>query len=253
LLMNLCSNAIYAMDEKGTFEVNGKIVDLEVSDTIYQPGMKPGRYFKLSVSDTGIGIAEEIKERIFDPFYTTKDVNEGTGMGLSIVLGIVKSHNGFIQADSKPGEGTVFTLFFPIIENTQPLEKEVVSDESPQGDQRILFVDDEEMLAVMGGRMLERLGYHVTVKSSSNEALETFRSSPEAFDLVITDQSMPNMSGAELAVGLLEIRPDIPIILCTGYSKKISKEEAKRLGIRKYLQKPLDRKQLAKFVREVLD
>jgi len=253
LIINLCSNAIHAMDEKGTLEVNGEIVDLEVSDTANQPGMKPGRYFKLSVSDTGSGIAEDIKERIFDPFYTTKDVNEGTGMGLSIVLGIVKSHNGFIQVNSKPGAGTVFTLFFPIIENAQPLEKEEVSDESPRGDQQILFVDDEEMLAMMGGRMLERLGYHVTVKSSSNEALETFKSNPEAFDLVITDQSMPNMSGAELAVGLLEIRPDIPIILCTGYSKKISKEEAKRLGIRKYLHKPLDRKHLANSVREVLE
>ena len=253
VLMNLCSNAIYAMDEKGTLEVTGTMVELKAADIVHQPDIKPGHYFKLSVSDTGTGIPREIQEQIFDPFYTTKEVNEGTGMGLSMVLGIVKSHGGFIQVVSEPGEGTIFTIYFPVIADAQVQEIEEVIEDIPQGKERILFVDDEEMLAILGGRMLERLGYEVTVNSSSNDALETFKANPEKFDMVITDQSMPNMSGAELAVELLKTRPDIPIILCTGYSKKISEEEAKRLGIRKYLIKPLERRQLAKFVREALE
>jgi CheY-like chemotaxis protein len=189
---------------------------------------------------------------MFDPFYTTKEVDKGTGMGLAIVLGIVLGHGGMITVDSEPGEDTTFNMFFPIVK-TEKIQRTEVPGELSQGNERILFVDDEKMVAEMGCTMLERQGYKVTGKTSSIDALKTFKSDPEAFDLVITDQTMPNMSGAELAVELLKIRPGIPIILCTGYSKKISEKEAKELGIREFLLKPFDRRQLAKSVRKVLD
>ncbi|MCP4338000.1 MAG: PAS domain S-box protein [Desulfobulbaceae bacterium] len=253
MFMNLCMNAVHAMDEKGTLEISGATVNLEADDIVVQPNTPPGQYFKLSVSDTGAGMNKQTLERIFDPFYTTKKTGEGTGMGLSIVLGIIKSYGGFILVNSELRKGTMFTLYFPVTEKkiSQSIKEKL--QECPKGNERILFVDDEKMLAEIGGRMLSRLGYDVTVKVSSNEALEIFTSAPEAFDLVITDQTMPNMSGGELAIELLKSRPDIPIILCTGYSKKISKEEAKKFGVREYLLKPLERKQLAKVIREVLE
>ncbi len=253
LLMNLCSNAVHAMDEKGTLEIAGSMVNLAADDIAHQPNLLPGNYIRLSVSDTGIGVTKKIRDRIFDPFYTTKGVNEGTGMGLAIVNGIVNSHGGFIQVSSEPGEGTTFFIYFPALENIHYEKTEDVFEEYPPRNERILFVDDEEMLAIMGGSMLERLGYKVTVKTSSNDALETFKSNPQAFDLIITDQSMPNMSGAELSVELLKCRPDIRIILCTGYSKKITKEKAQKLGIREYLTKPFNIIQLEKIVRDVLE
>jgi signal transduction histidine kinase/ActR/RegA family two-component response regulator len=253
LLMNLFSNAVHAMDEKGTLEVTAAMVDLGVDDIAHQPGLNPGQHLKIKVRDTGTGMDKETQDRIFDPFYTTKEVDEGTGMGLSIVLGIVKSHKGFVQVDSEPGEGSIFTIYFPAVEDGQSQKIEEVTEVYPRGNERILFVDDEEMLAELGGRMLERLGYEVTVKSSSKDASETFKLNPETFDLVITDQSMPNMSGIELSAELLNVRPDIPIILCTGFSKKTSGEKAKEIGIKEFCVKPLDRKELAHVVRKVLD
>lgn len=252
LLMNLCTNAVHAMNEKGTLNVTGIMVELAGDDIAHPPGLHPGWYLKLSVADTGTGIAGEIRERIFDPFFTTKDVHEGTGMGLSIVLGIVKSHKGYLQVNSAPGEGTIFTIYFPALENGPPDQKEEDSAPLNHGNGRILFVDDEEMLAVMGGSILENLGYTVTVKMSSNEALETFKAAPQAFDVVMTDQSMPGMSGVELSIQLLKIRPDIPIILCTGYSKKITEKEALSFGIKKYMTKPFSTKRLAQCIRDVM-
>ena len=252
LLMNLCTNAVHAMGEKGTLKVTGIMVELADDAIDHQPDLHPGCYLKLSVADTGTGIAKGIRERIFDPFFTTKDVHEGTGMGLSMVLGIVKSHKGFLQVESRPGEGTIFTIYFPALENGPTDQKEEVSAQQKYGNGRILFVDDEEMLAVMGGRILENLGYTVTVKLSSKDALETFRATPEAFDVVMTDQSMPEMSGLELSIQLLKIRPDIPIILCTGYSKKITEKEALLLGIKKYMTKPFSTKRLAQCIRDVM-
>ncbi len=160
---------------------------------------------------------------------------------------------GQLRIESEPGEGTTFTIYFPAVEDGQSQKIEEVTEVYPRGNERILFVDDEEMLAELGGRMLERLGYEITVKSSSKDALETFKLNPETFDLVITDQSMPNMSGSELSAELLNIRPDIPIILCTGFSKKISEKKAKEIGIKEFLLKPLDREQLTKTIRKVLD
>ncbi len=252
LLMNLSANAVHAMDEKGMLKVTCTMVTLAASDVVQRPGLYPGCHLKLSVTDTGTGIAQEIQERIFDPFFTTKGVHEGTGMGLSIVLGIVKSHKGSLQVNSERGKGTTFAIYFPALENAQSSKKEEASAQQKQGNERILFVDDEEMLAILGGRILEQLGYAVTVRLSSLDALETFKANPAAFDVVVTDQSMPEMSGVELSMQLLKIRPDIPIVLCTGYSKKITEKEAIRIGIKKYLTKPFDTKRLAKCIRDVL-
>ncbi len=252
LLMNLCANAVHAMDEKGTLKVSGMMVDLAGDDVAHQPDLYPGRYLKFNVADTGIGIAKGIQERIFDPFFTTKGVNEGTGMGLSIVLGIVKGHKGVLQVHSAQGEGASFTVYFPALENQLLAKKDEFPVQLKRGKERILFVDDEELLATMGGRILENLGYAVTVVVRSNDALDTFKANPQAFDVVITDQSMPEMSGVELSMQLLKIRPDIPIILFTGYSKKINEEEAIRMGIKKYLTKPFNMSGLAQCVRDVL-
>lgn len=252
LLMNLCTNAVHAMDEKGTLYVSCSTVELGAADISCQPDMQPGRYLKFSVGDTGSGIAPDVQQRIFDPFFTTKGVHEGTGMGLSIVLGIVKSHKGFLQVESAPGEGAMFTIYFPVLDNMPADEGAEVRLPYKVGNERILLVDDEEMLAALGGRMLEKLGYAVRVTSSSTEALAIFQANPAAFDVVITDQSMPEMSGVELALQLLKIRPDIPIILCTGYSKKITEKEAMALGIKKFMTKPFDTMRLAQCIRDVL-
>ncbi len=252
VFINLCANAVHAMDEKGTLHVSCHVVELAAADIAHQTDLLPGRYFKLRVADTGSGIAQDIQQRIFDPFFTTKGIHEGTGMGLSIVLGIVKSHKGFLQVDSAPGEGAIFTIYFPVLKNMPADKKAKIAVQHKEGTEHILFVDDEEMLAVLGGRMLERLGYTVSVTLSSVGALAKFKANPAAFDVVITDQSMPDMSGVELALQLVKIRPDIPIILCTGYSKKITEKEAMALGIKKFMTKPYDTKRLAQCVREAL-
>ncbi len=253
LLMNLFSNAVHAMEEKGTLEVTVDLVDLDAQYIEHRSGLNPGQHLKIKVKDTGKGIDKESQERIFDPFYTTKEIDEGTGMGLSIVLGIVKNHKGFIEVDSELGEGTTFTIYFPVVEEVGVQETSNPIEDNPKGDEKILFVDDEVMLADMGQKILERQGYQVTATTSSNHALEIFQSDPDAFDLVITDQSMPNISGYELSEELLKIRHDIPIILCTGFSKKISEKTAKKIGIKAFCIKPLDRKSLAAVVRNVLD
>ncbi len=253
MFMNLLSNAVHAMEEKGSLEVDVGIVEFGADDVKFQRGMKPGEYLEIKVSDTGTGMDQETIERIFDPFYTTKELDKGTGMGLSIVLGIVKSHKGFVEVDSKPGEGSKFTIHLPVMGDGQDQRVEETAKDYPNGNERILFVDDEEMLAKVGSSMLEMIGYEVTVKTSSIDAMETFRSDPAAFDLVITDQAMPNMSGAEMAVELLKTREDIPIILCTGFSNKISEEKAKEIGIKKFYLKPWNMKKLAHAVREVLE
>ncbi|MBW1741609.1 MAG: response regulator [Deltaproteobacteria bacterium] len=253
VMMNLCINAAHAMRQKdGVLEVS--LVDLELdADAVAQyPDLTPGSYLRLSVSDTGHGIEPEIIDRIFDPYFTTKGLAEGTGMGLAVVQGTVKSHGGVITVQSKPGEGTTFHIFFPRIES-QVTPKSEVATPLPRGNERILFVDDEEMLADMGQRMLERLGYEVVATTVSVKALESFRAQPDKFDLVITDQTMPHMTGEMLAKELIRIRPDIPIILCTGFSEAITPERAKAMGIREFMMKPIDTSELGKSIRRVLD
>jgi CheY-like chemotaxis protein len=192
-------------------------------------------------------------DRIFDPYFTTKEKDKGTGLGLSVVHGIVKSYKGDIRVYSEPGEGTVFHVYLPVTQSE--LEKEEVDTVAPvqEGTERILLVDDEEPIVSMEKQMLERLGYDVTERTSSIEALETFRAAPDKFDLVITDMTMPNMNGVQLSQKLLEIRPDIPIIICTGFSEKINYKKAKALGIRGYAMKPVAMGELADKIREVLE
>jgi len=252
ILMNLCTNSSYAMQENGgTLEVNLSDVDLDSKFTGQHPGVKPGKFIKLTVSDTGCGMSPEVSRRIFDPFFTTKKVGQGTGMGLSVVHGIVKSHGGAITVESSPGQGTTFSLFLPASEAVS-----ITPEDSAQlmvtGTEHILFVDDEDFQADIAKRLLVRLGYRVTTTTDSLEALGLFRQTPDKFDLVITDMTMPAMTGDVLAAKIISIRPDIPVIVCTGYSERINKEIIKKIGIRELAMKPLVMKDIAEMIRRVL-
>jgi PAS domain S-box-containing protein len=253
VLMNLCSNAAYAMREKGgVLEIRLSDVDVSSDGAASHLALDPGPYVKLSVSDTGHGMDLATIERIFDPFFTTKKPGEGTGMGLAVVHGIVKSCGGAIVVDSDPGKGSIFEVFLPRIEG-DPLPEVDSAASTATGNERILFVDDEEDLVDMARQMLERLGYSVVATTNSLEALEAFKAQPDQFALVITDQTMPHMTGADLAKELLRIRPDIPVILCTGFSEVIDAEEAKTLGIREFVMKPFATREIAEITRHVLD
>jgi CheY-like chemotaxis protein len=253
VIMNLCTNAAHAMQENGgKLEVSLTDVDIDADFAKSHPGLNPGRFVRLTVRDTGHGMAPEIIERIFDPFFSTKKKGEGTGMGLSVVHGIVKSHGGTLTVDSNPGRGSVFKVFFPAVES------ESVPDAKPAdlmvtGTENILFVDDEAFQADIAQNMLSRLGYRLTACTNSVEAMERFRHSPEKFDLVITDMTMPHMTGDVLAKELISIRADIPIIVCTGYSDRIDPDIAHEIGIRELLMKPVEMKDLAGCIRRVLD
>ena len=251
LMINLCTNATQAMHDKGVLEIGLSEVKL-TENSVHQLGKEPGSYIRLSVSDTGEGMSPAIIDRIFDPFFTTREVGQGTGMGLSVVHGIVEGLGGFVTVESEPGRGSTFHLFFHKSEY-RPMEERRAGGLLPTGNERILFVDDEEALAKLGKLMLEQLGYTVATVTSSAAALETFTAYPDSFDLIITDMTMPELTGKELAAELLKIRPDIPIILCTGYSSMISKENAEEFGIREFCMKPLAMKHLATTVRNVLD
>jgi len=191
-------------------------------------------------------------KRIFDPYFTTKGVGKGSGMGLSVVHGIVKSHGGCVAVNSEPGKGTVFNVLFPCVEDKPEPEVEI-SIEIPRGKGKILFVDDEKAIIDIMQPMIERLGYEVSVRTSSIEGLEAFRANPNRFDLVITDFTMPNMTGMELAKALFKLRSDIPVILCTGYSEHINEDKAKRSGIRAFVVKPVVLSEIASTIRKVLD
>jgi CheY-like chemotaxis protein len=216
------------------------------------PGLASGWYAKLIVQDTGHGIDPVIMDRIFEPFFTTKQQGEGTGLGMSVVYGIVKSCGGAIDVVSEPGNGTTISVYLPLAESSKIVKKDF-SAEIPGGIERVLLVDDEATLVDLGERMLRSLGYQVTTRTSSIEALELFRARNADFDLVLTDMTMPNMTGAELAREMLAIRPDIPIILCTGYSEFMTEEKARDLGIRGYIMKPLTRKDIGKVIHEALE
>ncbi|ETX09119.1 MAG: hypothetical protein ETSY2_01390 [Candidatus Entotheonella gemina] len=240
VLMNLCLNSAYAMQRSGGL--------LEVCLDAVEINKEP--YVRLTVKDNGEGIPEEALERIFEPFFTTKTASEGTGMGLAVVHGIVTSHGGTITVDSRPGQGAKFEVCLSQLGRAE-LAEAVPQGPPPKGKERILFVDDEAPLTRLAERTLERLGYTVVAITSSLEALETFRKSPEAFDLVITDQTMPHMTGDVLARELRHIRADIPIILCTGYSHMIDADEATAQGINAFLHKPLLANDLAKAIQQV--
>jgi len=254
VIMNLCTNAAHAMqDDGGVLGVEIESVEMGSEDP--ETGhldLPSGSYLRLTVSDAGYGIPRHLVDKIFDPYFTTKDTGEGTGLGLSVVQGIVKAHEGTVAVDSEPGKGTTFHVYLPIIQGEEKPEKESEVP-LPTGSERILFIDDEELLIELGSLVLEMLGYEVVPKQSSVEALALFRSEPDRFDLVITDMTMPKMTGDKLARELMKIRPDIPIILCTGHSKLISEKKAKEMGIRAFIGKPITKRAMAETVRKVLD
>lgn len=253
IIMNLCTNAYHAMEQTGgVLHITIEDCELSLGDLQKHPEVQPGGFVMLSIGDTGAGIDPVIRSKIFDPYFTTKEVGKGTGMGLSIVHGIVASYGGFVTCESEIGKGTVFNIFFPAIE--VPVVSEVKPMAvTPSGTERILFIDDEEMLAELGKEMLEQLGYDVTISTCSLGAWSTFQSQPNHFDVVVTDQTMPGMTGMELSRRMLQIRPDIPIIICTGHSTLINKKQVLAEGVKGFTMKPLDKEGLATLLRKVLD
>jgi signal transduction histidine kinase/ActR/RegA family two-component response regulator len=251
VLMNLCTNAEYAMRHRGGVLAVG--VDAVLVDAIFaehHAALRPGPYVRLTVRDTGDGMPPEVVERIFEPFFTTKDVGEGTGMGLAVVHGIVTNHGGAIIVQSTLGVGTTFAIYLPRIAEAATSEQQHEAA-LPPGQGRILFVDDEEALAHMAQALLTRLGYEVVIQTSSLAALEIFRSTPQRFDLLITDQTMPGLTGEALACEIRRLRPDIPIILCTGFSYTMDADKATTLGINAFLMKPLVAHDLSLAIRQV--
>ncbi len=252
IMMNLITNSSQAIEAEGVIEIGIENVFLNEESCVLYTDLTPGNYIKVTVSDTGQGIAPEAIDRIFDPYFTTKEVDKGSGIGLSVVHGIVKSHGGAIRVKSELGKGTTFTVLFPAVETKT--DSEIETDEKlPSGDERILFIDDEESIAKLGHQRLERLGYKVEAKTSPIEALELFRAKPDQFDLVITDLTMPKMTGDKLVKEILNIRSEIPIILCTGFVEKIDEKKAKAIGVSDYIEKPVDKCSFSYTVRKVLD
>jgi PAS domain S-box-containing protein len=253
VLMNLCTNAAHAMREGGgMLEVSLVSVDVDQNAASFHADLKPGPYLRLTVSDTGEGMDRERMERIFEPFFTTKERSEGTGMGLAFVHVIVKNHGGAITVYSEVGKGSTFNMFFPRMKGS--FEKERISPmDVPTGKERILLVDDEEPVLRSERTMLESLGYKVIAIAKSDEALKLFRAQPNEFDLVITDQTMPTMTGSKLSRKLLRLRSDIPIILCTGFSEAIDEDKTRAEGIREFVMKPFTTKEMADTIRRVLD
>lgn len=251
VLMNLCTNAAQAMSESGgLLEINLKEVTL--SEEALPPGLLPGPHIQLTVTDTGHGMSPDVMKRIFDPTFTTKEQGKGTGLGLPVVRSIITHYRGTITVSSEPGKGSSFKVFLPRLEDTTEVEAHR-RERLATGQERILFVDDEEALVGLGQRTLHHLGYEVVAVADSIEALTLFQQSPGNFDLLITEQIMPHMTGAQLARKVLSMRPDLPIILCTGYSDVIPSVKALKIAIREYLMKPLSVGELARCVRRVLD
>ena len=253
VISNLCNNAIHAMRETGgSLEVMLTDFVLTGRARSKYPHIEPGRYMRISVKDTGTGMDKSTADRVFEPFFTTKASGEGTGMGLAVVHGIVSSIKGAITLDTEQGEGTTFHVMLPVIEKAERKDEEGTSP-IPSGTECILFVDDEKDILKMEAHVLKSLGYEPVVAGNGMEGLRLFELNPEKFDLVITDQIMPEMTGTEMAKAILNIRPEMPIILCTGYSEAISPKQAKAMGIRKFMLKPLIMRSLAEAIREVLD
>ncbi|CAB1056845.1 hypothetical protein D1BOALGB6SA_1584 [Olavius sp. associated proteobacterium Delta 1] len=253
VLMNLCTNAAHVMrDEGGVLGVTLSRIQADQIKQLPHLDQQTCTYLKLSVSDTGHGIATDKLDRIFDPYFTTKEAGEGTGLGLAVVQGIIKAHGGAITVESSPDKGSSFEVFLPEIQK-EVLTKSKTIEAYRTGKETILFVDDEQALVTMSKQMLDLLGYHAVTRTSSVEAFELFQHDPYRFDLVITDMTMPNMTGEKLADKILGIRPDIPVILCTGYSEQITELRAKELGVRAFVMKPMVMRDLANKIRDVLD
>jgi CheY-like chemotaxis protein/anti-sigma regulatory factor (Ser/Thr protein kinase) len=251
-VVNLCTNAALAMEARGgVLEVVLEDVDLDEDAAARLGGVLPGRFVRLTVSDTGCGMPPEVKERIFEPFYTTREKGQGTGMGLAVVHGVVTSCHGAITVASEPGKGSTFDLYFPAVDRELRTRKSV-AEPLPRGAGRILVVDDEPLVATTVTEMLQSLGYEVRTRTNAVEALAAFEADPAAVDVVITDLTMPGMTGDVLAQRLKIRRPDLPVIMCTGYSERITPEAARTLGIDEFVMKPVLMGDLAKIVSKVL-
>ena len=252
VIVNLCLNAGDAMREGGgvlTVGLTPTEIESPFADRL---AVAEGSYVRLSVRDSGTGMAPHVLARIFEPFFSTKSPDEGTGLGLSVVEGIVKSYGGCVTVSSNPGEGTTFEVLLPRSGDQEALEEDEGDDWARNGRPRVLFVDDEEPLAKMAQQMLERLGYEVVTETDSQNAFQLFEDEPERFDLVITDYFMPKLSGTELAKKLKCVRPDIPLILITGYGHIISRQQARTVGFSEYLLKPMATRDLGRAVNDAL-
>ena len=241
VIMNLVINAAQAMSNKGgVLEVSMEEVDLGTQPDGEAPGLAPGRYVRIQLSDTGAGMAPEVAARVFEPYFTTKTPGEGTGLGLSVVHGIIESHKGAISVRSRPGEGSVFTIHLPRTADQKPSETRRPFAKLPKGSGRILLVDDEMSVGSFLETALGRLGYEVDFFSSSPKALAAFGQNPDGWDLVITDQTMPQLKGTDLSAEIYKVRPELPVVLCTGYSNDLDGAKTRGAGIRAVLMKPVD-------------
>ncbi len=255
IILNLCTNAYHAMRESGgKISISLQAVNLHEDDLrIMSLLLAAGDYLLLRVSDTGVGMEKKIVERIFDPYFTTKKMGEGTGLGLSVVNGLVKSYGGHISAYSEPGLGTTFNVYLPCCEDRGGAVNERRVADLPTGSEHIMVVDDEPQVGQMSCESLELLGYQVSLFSDSADALKAFRHQPEGFDLVLTDMTMPKLTGLELLKSFRELRTDIPMILCTGFSELVNEQKAQDQGFQRYLMKPVVLRNLSHAVRDVLD
>lgn len=252
ILMNLCANAVHAMREKGVLEISLETVNLSDKQAAQTVSLTAGQYVRLSVKDTGEGLDPQTKERVFEPFFTTKGVGEGTGMGLALVYGIVESYGGAIFIDSEVGKGATFELYFPTMQDIVAEEEAEETSSPVSGSGHILLIDDDEMYAETVTDLLERLGYSVTTMASSENALKLFQEKPGEFDLIITDQVMPGLTGEEVSREILTIRPGTPIIISTGHSTQMDAEKAKLMGIREFAMKPYVVSDIAKIIKKIL-
>jgi signal transduction histidine kinase len=255
IIMNLGTNAHHAMRE------TGGILSVEIDTVIIQDFdeksksllLSPGRYLQIKVCDNGCGMERSILDKIFDPYFTTKPLGQGTGMGLAVVHGIVKGLDGLINVYSEPGKGTSFVIYLPQLEEKTASPVELLAGPSPTGNERILLIDDEILVAEMQARLLESLGYSVNHETDPLKALQSFSEDPKAYDLVLTDMTMPKMNGATLIQKIHEIQPTIPVILCTGFSELVNEAKARSLGVKAFAMKPLSRNSIAEIIRKALD
>ena len=256
IIMNLCTNAYHAMREQGgILDVRLEKIEFHEEKEAGQLIIPPGQYARMSITDSGHGMTPDVRDRIFEPYFTTKRGRDGTGLGLSTVHGIVKLHDGAVTVYSEPGDGTTFNVFLPICTpDIEERESGTPAPPLPRGNgELILAVDDEEAIVQMIEIALRHLGYDVEAYGSSVKALEAFENNPDRYDCVITDQTMPTLTGADLARRLLQKRPDLPIVLCSGFSEAINDEKARELGIREYIMKPMTTRVLADAVHRVLN
>ncbi len=255
VVMNLCTNAYHAMREKGgVLSISLENTQISNTNSISDFDILPGTYLKLEVSDTGPGISPEALEKIYEPYFTTKQHGQGTGLGLAVVLGIVEEHNGYIKVHSEIGKGSTFHVYFPVLEDN--IDSNLMGKEKNTkqgGTEKIMVVDDEIDILSSTKELLENHGYTIMVFSDGEQAFKEFKKNPQQIDLIITDMSMPKMTGEELSCKILKIRNDLPILLCTGYSENLTEEKALEIGIKKFIQKPVESDSLLALIREVLD